>query len=99
MNKHVSLGGVCKRGLVILCHKDVQDTFHNIEIALWIYLILMFSNCSGERSFSKLKLIENRLRTTMKQEIFVYLTIMSIKLVILRELDISGIISDFAIQK
>ena len=83
----------------MLCHKDVQDTFPNIEIALWIYPILMVSNYSSERSFSKLKLIENRLRTTMKQERFVHSTIMSIELDILRELDFSGIISDFAIQK
>ena len=79
--------------------KGVQDTFPNIEIALRIYLILMVSNCSGERSFSKLKLIENRLRTSMKQERLVNLAIMSIESDILRELNFSDIISDFAAQK
>ena len=83
----------------LIIEKDVQDTIPNIEIALRIYLILMVSNCSGERSFSKLKLIENRLRTSMKQGRHVYLTIMSIKSDILRELDFSGITRDFAIQK
>ena len=38
----------------------VQDTFPNVAIALrmYRYLILMVTNCSAERSFSKLKLIE-----------------------------------------
>ena len=39
----------------------------------------MVSNCRGERSFSKLKLIENRLRTSMKQKRLVNLVIMSIE--------------------
>lgn len=83
----------------LIMKKGVQDTFPNIEIALRIYLILMVTNCSGERSFSKLKLIENRLRTSMKQERLVNLVIMSIESDILRELDFSDIISDFAARK
>lgn len=83
----------------LILHKGVQDTFPNIEIALRIYLTLMVSNCSGERSFSKLKLIENRLRTSMKQKRLVNLAIMSIESDILRELDFSDIISDFAARK
>lgn len=79
--------------------KSVQDTFPNVEIALRIYLILMITNCSGERSFSKLKLIENRLRTSMTQERLVNLTVMSIESDILREIDLSGIIADFASRK
>jgi len=31
-------------------------TFTSIEIALRIYLVLMFSNCSGEQSFSKMEI-------------------------------------------
>ncbi|CAH2282028.1 zinc finger MYM-type 1-like [Pelobates cultripes] len=38
--------------------KDVRDTFPNTEIALKIYLTLMISNSSGERSFKKMKLIK-----------------------------------------
>ena len=33
----------------------VQDTFPNVAIALRMYLVLMVTNCSAERSFSKLK--------------------------------------------
>ena len=80
----------------LIIDKGVQDTFPNIEIALRMYLVLMVSNCSGERSFSKLKLIENRLRTSMKQERLVNLAIMNIESDILHQLDFIDIISAFA---
>ena len=53
-----------------------------------MYSILIVTNCSGERSFSKLKYIENRLRTTM-----------SIEYDILRETDFDDLITDFAQRK
>ncbi|XP_065642588.1 uncharacterized protein LOC136074212 [Hydra vulgaris] len=40
----------------------LESTFPNIEISLRIFLSMMVSNCTGERSFSKLKLIKNELR-------------------------------------
>ena len=36
--------------------------FPNIEIELRICLSMMYSNCSGESSFSKLDVIKNRLK-------------------------------------
>jgi hypothetical protein len=39
--------------------------YPNVEIILQIYLTLMVTNCTGERSFSKLKRVKNELRTTM----------------------------------
>ena len=80
----------------MIISKRVQDTFPNVEIALRMYLTLMVTNCSGERSFSKLKLIENRLRTSMTQKRLVNLAIMSIESDVMRSLDFSGIIRDFA---
>ena len=59
----------------------------------------MITNCSGERSFSKLKFIKNRLRTSMTQERLCHLTLMSIESDILDELDLSDIIDDFACRK
>ena len=47
----------------LIIDKGMQDTFPNVAIALRMYLVLMITNCSAERSFSKLKLIESRLRT------------------------------------
>ena len=74
----------------------MQDTFPNVAIALRMYLVLMVTNCNAERSFSKLKLIENRLRTSMTQERLVNLAIISIESDILREIDFTAIITDFA---
>jgi len=40
----------------LIIDKGVQDTFPNVAIALIMYLVLIITNCSAERSFSKLKL-------------------------------------------
>ena len=40
----------------LIIDKGTQDTFPNVAIALRMYLVLMVTNCSAERSFSKLKL-------------------------------------------
>ncbi|CAH2245391.1 zinc finger MYM-type 1-like [Pelobates cultripes] len=79
--------------------KDVRDTFPNTEIALKIYLTLMISNSSGERSFSKMKLIKKLQRTTMSQSRLTKLSIMSAESDILRGLDFSNITTTFAAQK
>ena len=49
----------------LILDKSVKGAFPNVEIALQIYIVLMITNCSDERSFSKLKNIKSRLRTTM----------------------------------
>ena len=79
--------------------KEVKDSFPNVEVALRMYLSLMISNCSGERSFSKLKLIQNRLRTSMGQGRLVHLVMMSLEWDILRELDFKDVIYQFATAK
>jgi len=40
----------------LIIDKGVQDTFPNVAIALIMYFVLIITNCSAERSFSKLKL-------------------------------------------
>ena len=52
----------------LIIDEVVKCSFPNVEIAPRMYLILMVTNCSGERSFSKLKYVKNRLRTTMTNE-------------------------------
>ena len=69
-----------------------------MDVLLRIYLVLMISNCSGERSFSKLKLIKNRLRTSLGQEKLNQLTIMNIEYV-MREIDFEHIVADFSKRK
>ncbi|XP_025207089.1 uncharacterized protein LOC112602935 [Melanaphis sacchari] len=79
----------------LLIEKNVKDYFPNIEVALRMYLSLMVTNSSGERSFSKLKLIKNRLRTSMTEERLNTLALLSIESDILRQINYEDIISDF----
>ena len=51
----------------LIIDKGVQGIFPDVAIALKMYLVLMVTNCSAEYSFTKLKQIENRLRTSMTQ--------------------------------
>ena len=62
----------------LILKKRVQGLFPNVEIALRMYLVLMVSNCSAERSFSKMKLIKNRLRTLMCNDRLSHLALKSI---------------------
>ena len=43
----------------IIASQGLQQTFPNVDIALRMALLLMATNCSGENSFSKLKIIKN----------------------------------------
>ena len=83
----------------LLQNDKVEDTFPNIAISLRIFLSLMVTNCSGERSFSKLSRIKNEIRSSMTQERLNYLSLMSIESDILMELDFEEVIEDFARQK
>lgn len=59
-----------------LIEKDVYTAFPNVAVALRIYLVMMVTNCSGERTFSRLKIIKNRLRTSMHDDRLNCLSIM-----------------------
>lgn len=83
-----------------LIHKTNQpETYPNVCIFLKIYLVLLTTNCTSERSFSKLKLILNRLRSAMVQDRLNYLTIMSTASDLLKIMDFNDIIDDFAAKK
>ena len=56
------------RMLQTIANNEMQSTFPNMCICLCIYLSLLVTNCSGERSFSALKRIKNNLRSTLKDE-------------------------------
>ena len=92
-------GGIELRMFLLLNGNDWVQTFPNLLIALRIYLCMMASNCSGERSFSKLKRIKNELRSTMRQERVSKLSLMSIEHEILNNLDFEELIDAFATQK
>ena len=71
----------------------------NVAIALRMALTIPVTVASGDRSFSKLKLIKNYSRTNMTQERLNNLTMISIERDIIQSLDYSQLIADFAAIK
>ena len=66
---HVEKGSFNHQQLYqIIKHEKIQAVFPNVETILRLFLYLMVTNCSSERSFSKLKRIKSVLRSTMSQE-------------------------------
>ena len=83
----------------IIIQDGIQCAFPNIEVLLRTFLCLMVTNCSGERSFSKLKRTKDELRSTMAQERLASLSLLSIEHEVLRSLTFDDIIDDFALAK
>ena len=63
----------------LITQNNLRLTFPNVEILLRIYLCLMVSNCSVERSFLKLKRVKNDVRTTMGKNRLNMLALLSIE--------------------
>lgn len=78
---------------------DIVSCFPNLSIAIRIFLTLPVTVASGERSFSKLRLIKNYLRSTMSQERLTNLAMISIEQEICQNLDPSHVIDSFASKK
>ena len=83
----------------ILLNDQLSTVFSNVEIALRIFLTLMITNCSAERSFSQLKRIKVAQRATMGQDRLEMLSLLCIESDILRKIDINEIITDFSERK
>ncbi|KAF2889356.1 hypothetical protein ILUMI_16817 [Ignelater luminosus] len=83
----------------LLKENKIEDTFSNVEIASRIFLSMMVTNGSGERSFFKLKKINNKLRSTMLQETLTSLSLMSIECDVLKGIDFKEVTDDFACLK
>jgi hypothetical protein len=81
-------------------HNNQQmDSYPNVYIALRILMTMPVTVATGERSFSKLKLIKNYLRSTMSQERLTGLAILSIEQGIASSLSYDSIITEFANRK
>ena len=72
------------------------STFPNVAIVIRIYLTLPINNCQGERSFSTLSRVKNHLRSTMGQDRVAALSLLCIESDLLRQLDCTQVIADFA---
>ena len=78
----------------------IRDSFPNTAIAYGILLTVPVTVASAERSFSKLKLIKNYfLRSTMSQDRFCGLAILSIEKDIASTLDYKDLIHEFSTWK
>ena len=77
----------------------LEEIFPNVCIALRIFCTLPVTVASAERSFSKLKLVKNFLRSTMGQERLNDLAMLSIEAKIAKCVDLQGVINDFAAKK
>ncbi|XP_047121253.1 uncharacterized protein LOC124804921 [Schistocerca piceifrons] len=78
---------------------DLQELYPNIWITLRILLTIPVTVASGERSFSKLKLIKTYLRSTMSQTRLTSLASLSIENEVAENLDFANLIRDFADRK
>ena len=72
------------------------DCFPNVLIAYQILFTVPMTVASAERSFSKLKLLKNYLRSTMSQERLNGLATLCIEKDKLDEINVDAIIDDFA---
>jgi hypothetical protein len=78
--------------------RDV-DCYPNDSIVYRILFIVPLTVASAERSFSKLKLLKNYLRSTMSQERLNGLVTLCIEKKLLDDIDINSIIDDFVSKK
>ena len=85
--------------ILYITANSLIEIFPNLFIALRILLTFPISVASAERSFSKLKLIKNYLRSTMGQDRLSALALISIENKISRSLDCSDLIDEFASLK
>ena len=70
---------IALRMLQTIVNNEMQSTFANTYICLCIYLSLLVTNCSGERSFSALKRIKKYLQSTLKDEKLNHLALMHVE--------------------
>ena len=77
----------------------MEKSVSNIVILLRIFLTISISVASCERSFPKLKLIKNYLRSTMSQLRLQNLAILSMEQEITNNINFESIIHDFSSMK
>lgn len=85
--------------LLFLENFSIASSFPDLCTAFMLFLTLPVTVASAERSFSKLKLIKNYLRSTMTQERLSGLSLLSIENERARNLDLNEVIKVFASNK
>ena len=82
--------------LNFIYQRDFQKLYPQICLCLRIFISIPMSVTSGERSFSKLRLIKNRLRSTMLQDRLSRLMLLSIENDLAKQLDYNNHILEFS---
>jgi len=85
--------------LEYICENQLVELFSNTYISLRILLTLPVTAAKGERSFSKLKIIKNYLRSQMSQDCLVGLSMILIEKELAYNMDMKEVVSDFADAK
>ncbi|XP_069615929.1 zinc finger MYM-type protein 1-like [Ranitomeya imitator] len=88
MSKCVPEDSSPKDVLELLLKSDLKESVPSLVVALRILLTLPVSVASGERSFSKLKLIKTYLRANMTQESLVGLATISIESEVAKQINL-----------
>jgi len=88
-----------KEFLQFILKWDFTESLPTISVILQYYLTICVSVASCERSFSKLKLIKNFLRSTMSEDRLNNLAILSIERKTASEIDFDNIINKFSSMK
>ena len=78
---------------------NLGEIFANTCVVLRIFCTLPVTVASAERSFSKLNLIKNFLRSTMTQERLNDLAVLCIESELTREVEFTSVIKAFALKK
>ena len=75
---------------------NLKSVFPNVEIAFRVFMCMMVTNCTGERSFSRLKLTKNQLHSTMGQQRLNWLSLMCMENDIPKTIDFKPIINQLS---
>ena len=82
-----------------LAKYKLDSIFPNLSVSLRMFLTAPATVASAERSFSKLKLIKNYLRSTMSQDRLINLARLSIESELAKQIDFVTVICRFANKK
>ncbi|KAF7701752.1 hypothetical protein C0J45_23158, partial [Silurus meridionalis] len=92
----------CKTALEklnFILKRNLESVFPNVVVALRVFLTLPVTVASAERSFSKLKLINNYLRSTRDQDRLSHLALISFEHKVARSTPFDEIIEKCASMK
>lgn len=96
MTFHSAYANSTELNMFLLIHNyDWIGTFATVEISSRLYLSIFVTKCTGERLFSKLKLINNY----MEQESSSSLSLLSIEYEQLKDIEFNVVITNFAQRK